>query len=71
MSLAAHGPAASKTERKAAVAESMREASRVLGNTPAIAKKSYVDPRVVANYRRGEVIELSRTPESALRDLLG
>jgi DNA topoisomerase I len=70
-SLAEHGPAASKTERKAAVAESMRAAARVLGNTPAIAKKSYVDPRVVARFRAGETINPAHALEGELLRLLG
>lgn len=46
------------TERKAkrAVAAVMKEVSEELGNTPAVARSSYVDPRVVTGYRRGITI---------------
>lgn len=48
------------------------EAAEALGNTPAIARNSYIDPRVFDRYRSGEVIDVSggRTPESALLELL-
>ncbi|OBK31095.1 DNA topoisomerase [Mycobacterium asiaticum] len=35
----------------------MREVAEELGNTPAVARGSYVDPRVVTGYRQGETIE--------------
>jgi DNA topoisomerase-1 len=42
--------------RKRAEAAVMREVSEALGNTPQIARKSYVDPRVVSSYERGRTI---------------
>ena len=33
-----------------------REVGHYLGNTPAVARTSYVDPRVVDRYRHGETI---------------
>jgi DNA topoisomerase-1 len=50
----------------------MRDAAAVLGNTPAIAKSSYVDPRVVDRYTHGETIppDGRGSPETALRVLL-
>lgn len=48
----------------------MRDAAEALGNTPAIARKSYVDPRVVDRFRSGEVIATGAAPETALRALL-
>lgn len=53
----APGPDASKTARKKAVAATMREVSEFLGNTPALARSSYVDPRVVDAYEEGRTIE--------------
>jgi DNA topoisomerase IB len=35
----------------------MEEVAQLLGNTPAIAKGSYVDPRVIRAYEQGETIE--------------
>jgi DNA topoisomerase-1 len=72
VSLARTGPQQSKTGRSKAVAQAMRDASAVLGNTPSIAKASYVDPRVVDHYRSGRTIDRDRlaSAESELRALL-
>jgi DNA topoisomerase-1 len=72
VSLAKHGPETSASARTRALAQAMRDASSVLGNTPAIAKKSYVDPRVVHHYKAGATIDPSRlaSAESELRALL-
>ncbi|MGA8847338.1 MAG: DNA topoisomerase IB [Nocardioides sp.] len=49
-------PGESKASRKRAVASAMREVSEFLGNTPALARSAYVDPRVVEAYERGLTI---------------
>jgi DNA topoisomerase IB len=54
----AGSPATSKTARRRAVSAAMREVAEYLGNTPAVAKASYVDPRVVDLYHAGTVISL-------------
>jgi DNA topoisomerase-1 len=71
-SLAQAGPQSSESARKRAIAEAMRVAADVLGNTPAIARGSYVDPRILDRYRQGETIELGSgvVTESALRSFL-
>jgi DNA topoisomerase-1 len=51
-------PAPSKTGRRKAVVAAMKEVSGYLGNTPTVAKASYVDPRVVDLYHSGTVIDL-------------
>jgi DNA topoisomerase IB len=56
-SLAEAGVPASKTARKRAVTAAMKEVSEFLGNTPALAKSAYVDPRVVDAYEEGRTIE--------------
>jgi len=71
LSLAKHGPAPTRTAVKRALAQAMRDASIVLGNTPTIARKSYVDPRVVAAFKRGAMVDPSKSAESELRALLG
>jgi len=48
---------ASPTKRKRAVATAMKEVAESLGNTPAVARSSYVDPKVVHQYEAGETIE--------------
>jgi DNA topoisomerase-1 len=40
----------------------------LLGNTPAVARSSYVDPRVIDRYEDGETVE--QPTERAVRDLL-
>jgi len=50
-------PGESKASRKRAVAGAMKEVASFLGNTPTLARSSYVDPRVVDSYERGRTIE--------------
>lgn len=70
-SLAAHGPEKTMTARQRALAQAMRDAADALGNTPAVAKKSYVDPRIVTHYRRGRTIEAGQgSADAALLRLL-
>ncbi len=47
----------SSTARKSAIAETMRDVAEFLGNTPAVARSGYVDPRVVDLYQAGEIID--------------
>ena len=57
--LAELGPARSATEGKRNVATTMRLVAAELGNTPAICRKSYVHPIVVARYLdEGETVRL-------------
>ena len=53
-SLAEAGVPATKTARKRAVVAAMKEVAEFLGNTPALARSAYVDPRVVDALRGGE-----------------
>lgn len=54
----------SKTVRRREIAAVMRCVSEELGNTPAVARGSYVDPRVVDAYEQGMAIRaaLNRVP---------
>lgn len=45
--------------------------AEALGNTPAVARSSYIDPRVFARFERGQTLDLSVAPESGIRRLLG
>jgi DNA topoisomerase IB len=56
-SLAEAGTPATKTARKKAEVAAMKEVSEFLGNTPALARSSYVDPRVVDAFEEGKTIE--------------
>lgn len=50
-------PAATPTARKRAIAETMRATAEYLGNTPAVARSGYVDPRLVELYERGSTVD--------------
>jgi len=52
----AHLDAGTPTARKRAVAEAMREVAHHLGNTPTVARASYVDDRVIDRYLDGTTI---------------
>jgi DNA topoisomerase IB len=51
----------SPTARKRAVARAMREVADYLGNTPTVARASYVDPRVIDLFEDGHTIEHALT----------
>ena len=79
-SLACAAPATTAA-RKRVITATMREVSEHLGNTPAIARSSYVDPRVVDLFEDGVVVggehrrvapgaPVSRTLERAVLRLL-
>ncbi len=72
LSLARSGPVPTATGRRRAIAEAVRAAAAALGNTPAIARASYVDPRLIDRYEHGETIDATRprSAERALRALL-
>ena len=73
MSLARLAPdAATKRARLKAVAATARDVAEHLGNTPAIARKSYIDPRVVDRFFDGEVIPVTgfSASETAVRLML-
>ena len=48
----------SRTGRKRALARAVKEVAFYLGNTPAVARNSYIDPRVFDRFRDGETIKL-------------
>jgi DNA topoisomerase-1 len=57
IALAEHGRAESETEAKRAVTAVMRRVGEQLGNTPAVARGSYVSPAVIDQYLDGTTIE--------------
>ena len=63
-------PPVNQTVRKRVQAAIMREVSEELGNTPAVVRSSYVDPRVVYAYENGITIAASarRAARTADRD---
>jgi DNA topoisomerase-1 len=57
MALAVSGEvAAAKTGRKRAISRAVNEVAHYLGNTPAVCRNSYIDPRVFDAHRAGLVI---------------
>jgi DNA topoisomerase I len=63
--LALAEPATSVTARRRTVTAAMREASELLGNTPAVARSSYVDPRVIDLYHDGVTAPVGRLTDVA------
>ncbi len=57
IAFAERGPVETKTEQKRVVAAVMRTVAERLGNTPAVARASYVSPAVVEQYLDGRTIE--------------
>nr|WP_246367143.1 DNA topoisomerase IB [Microbacterium marinum] len=68
--LARIGPVDTKTELKRAEVLAVKATSEALGNTPSVARTSYIDPRVFERYRRGILLDTSLSPESAIRQLI-
>ncbi|MBV9661601.1 MAG: DNA topoisomerase IB [Acidimicrobiales bacterium] len=47
----------SKRERRASINQAVTEVARRLGDTPAVSRRSYIDPRVVDQYEDGHTID--------------
>jgi DNA topoisomerase IB len=56
VALAAEEDAETDRQRRRAVIRVVRDVARLLGNTPAVARGSYVDPRVIERYTDGETV---------------
>lgn len=60
-------PGDTKASRKRAIKAAVDEVAGYLGNTPTIAKNSYIDPRVLDRYESGSTVDVDpsryRTPE--------
>ena len=69
-SLSRTGPQQASRAADAAVREAIRSCAEVLGNTPAVAKASYIDPRIFDLYRAGTVMSRRGSALTALRALL-
>ncbi len=71
VALAQSGVQSTESARKKAMRSAVVATAELLGNTPAIAKSSYIDPRVFDRYRDGRLIETrGRSSESAVRALI-
>lgn len=56
MSLVPFVDARSKTARNRAISQAVKDVARYLGNTPAVCRASYIDPRVFDRFRSGWTI---------------
>jgi DNA topoisomerase-1 len=58
VALAVSGSAqGAKTSRKRAITRAIKETARYLGNTPAVCRASYIDPRIFDAYNAGLVLD--------------
>jgi DNA topoisomerase-1 len=58
LALAVSGPAhGTPTSRKRAITRAIKESAYYLGNTPAVCRASYIDPRIFDAYRGGLVLD--------------
>ena len=70
VALAASDPAPTKTARERAVKSAVKTVAAYLGNTPAVCRASYIDPRVIDRYHAGATIapalnRIARAPDLA------
>ncbi len=56
VALAVSVHATSPTGRKRAITRAVKEVAHYLGNTPAVCRTSYIDPRVIDRYREGHTV---------------
>lgn len=69
--LARHGVTSSQSGQRQAIRQVLMEVAARLGNTPAVARSAYVDPRVLDLYRDGRVLDpADGNAESGLRVML-
>lgn len=68
--LARIGTVDTERDRKRAESLAVRVTAEALGNTPSVARGSYIDPRVFSRYRDGRLLDLTVAPESAIRALI-
>ena len=68
--LALTGPVEDPRDQERAIRDAVRLTADVLGNTPAVARASYVDPLVLDAYRCGEVADAHREIAAAYLDLV-
>jgi DNA topoisomerase I len=59
---------ATKTGRKRAISRAVKEVAYYLGNTPTVARASYIDPRVLDRYEQGDVIDHRLVAAASERD---
>ncbi len=68
--LARIGTVDTEKDRKRAESLAVAATAQALGNTPAVARGSYIDPRVWKAYQHGHLLDLGVSPESAIQRLI-
>lgn len=68
--LARIGTVDTKSDLKRAELLAVRATAEKLGNTPSVARNSYIDPRVFSLYRRGKLMDLEGSHDAAIRRLI-
>jgi len=58
------GPAASEQERKRKISQCVKEIASKLGNTPAVCRKYYIDPKIIKAYSNNRLFELMNRIDS-------
>ncbi|MET0788346.1 MAG: DNA topoisomerase IB [Cellulomonas sp.] len=66
----AGAPPASERARRRVVTDVVRAVAEELGNTPAVCRASYIDPRIIELWERGETIRPTRSQAVAERETL-
>jgi DNA topoisomerase IB len=71
VALAGRDPGSSPTSRRRAISAAVTDVAEALGNTPAVCRRSYIDPRVIDAFHAGVTIAptLERLDVSALPEL--
>ncbi len=64
--LSREGPASSEGATKRSISAAVARVAELLGNTPAVCRSSYIDPRVLDRYREGSTIAVAPSPNGRL-----
>lgn len=64
--LAVEGPPASRAAAERSIATAVKRVAAALGNTPAVCRASYIDPRLLDHYRDGATISPRAEREGAV-----
>jgi DNA topoisomerase IB len=62
--LAGEGPPTSRGGAERSIRAAVKRVAERLGNTPAVARSSYIDPKLIDRFRDGATIRLPRTKKS-------
>jgi DNA topoisomerase IB len=69
--LAREDEPSSKAAAERSIRAAVERVADVLGNTPAVCRRSYIDPRLIERFREGTVIEARGSVEREVLELLG